>query len=152
MPELGEELRLLADQGAHQANPTSPAEVMRCGDRRRRRRALRDGFGAIAVAGAVAVGIVSVTPPGQHATLHHPETRPPTPMPSPVPSPTAPTPSPAPRDLRTTPPSPSPSSAPGGPTSTPSPSQSPSPYPTGARSPSPAASPSPNPEPSPGAS
>ena len=54
MPELGDELRLLADQGAQQAQPIPPAEVMRCGDRRRRRRVMRDGFAAVAVAGAVA--------------------------------------------------------------------------------------------------
>jgi len=38
MPELGDELRLLADQGAQQARPIPSAEVMACGDRRRRRR------------------------------------------------------------------------------------------------------------------
>ena len=126
MPELGDELRLLADQGAQQAQPIPPAEVMSCGDRRCRRRGLRDGFAAVAVAGAVAVGVISGTPAGQHATLHHPETRPPAPLPSPGPTLPAPTPSPAPSGVGTpspsVTPSPSPSSAPGQPATTPSPS------------------------------
>ena len=104
MPELGDELRLLADQGAQQAQPIPPAEVMRCGDRRRRRRVMRDGFAAVAVAGAVAAGVISGTPAGQHATLHHPETRPPAPLPSPGPTLPAPTPSPCPAARSTSPP------------------------------------------------
>lgn len=144
MPELGDELRLLADQGAQQAQPIPPAEVMSCGDRRRRRRGLRDGFAAVAVAGAVAVGVISGTPADQHATLHHPETRPPAPLPSPGPTLPAPTPSPAPKALHTPSPSPSPSpsSAPVQPATTPPPSL----HPTGSPSPSPTTSASVNPE------
>src|SRR5580698_8468006 len=146
MPELGDELRLLADQGAQQARPIPSAEVMACGDRRRRGRVMLDGFAAVTVAGAVAAGVVSGIPAGQQATLHHPETRPPAPLRSP-------TPTPAPKALRTPSPSPSPSSAPGQPAFTPSPS----PHPTG--SPSPSRTPSasqhpkatPSPEPSAGA-
>ena len=134
MPELGDELRLLADQGAQQARPIPSAEVMACGDRRRRGRVMLDGFAAVAVAGAVAAGVVLGIPAGQQATLHHPETRPPASLRSPVPTPPVPTPSPAPKALRTPSPSPSPSpsSAPGQPAFTPSPS----PHPTGSPSPS----------------
>src|SRR5579885_3519161 len=100
MPELADELRLLADQGAQQAHPVPLAEIMRCGGRRRRRLVMRDGFAAVAVAGALAVCVVSAIPAGQHATLHHPETRPPAPLPSPVPPPSPPMPSPLPSGVR----------------------------------------------------
>src|ERR1700733_13416071 len=53
MPELGDELRLLADQGAQQARPIPSAEVMACGDPRRRRRVMRGGVGAGTGAAAV---------------------------------------------------------------------------------------------------
>jgi hypothetical protein len=108
MPEPGPELRWLADQGAQAAQPMSPAEIMRRGDRQRRRRTLRNGFAAVAVAAAAATGIVSGstgtvpgttgsvtgTQPGRHAPLSRPGARHPAPPPSSSPKP-QPSPSPS---------------------------------------------------------
>lgn len=132
MPELGHELRWLADQGAEDAQPMAPAQVMRCGDRQRRRRTLRDGFAAVAVTAAVAGSIVSGFGAFQHAPLRRPETGPAAPLPSPVqhsPKPT-PTPSRVPRRAHTPSstgrqPTPTPSRSPG-PSFTPGPGTSPS--------------------------
>jgi hypothetical protein len=106
MPELGDELRRLADQGAREAQPMIPAEVMHHGDGQRRRRVLRDGFAAIAVAGAVTAAVASATSAGQHATLRRPDTRPSTLVPSPAQSSPAPTPTPSPSSLPVRSPSP----------------------------------------------
>ena len=152
MPELGDELRRLADEGAQEAQPMAPAEVMRVGDRRRRRRALRDGFAAVGATGAVVAGIVSGTSPGPHTIPRRPETRPSIQTPSPVryaPTPT-PTPSPTPARAPAQSQSPSPRRQP-----TPTPSQSPTPsrstrpHPRPSPSTEPTASPSAQPGPSP---
>jgi hypothetical protein len=150
MPELGHELRWLAGQGAQEAQPMAPAEVMRCGDRLRRRRVLRDGFAAVAVAGAAVAALVSGTSAGPHGLARRPETRPSIVMPSPTRHPPAPTPSPSPTPAGAPSPSPSatqyqPTPTPYQPTPKPSPTLPPNPSP----SPEPTASPSPQATPSP---
>jgi hypothetical protein len=56
MPELDDELRRLSDQAAGEARPLAPDEVMRRGDRRRRRWVARGAVAVLAVAAAVAAG------------------------------------------------------------------------------------------------
>lgn len=86
MPELGDELRQVADQAACEARPLSPAEVMRRGERRRRRRLVRDGVAALAAAGVITAGILFAALPGGHPVHQTPATSPTT-APSPAPSP-----------------------------------------------------------------
>jgi hypothetical protein len=150
MPELGDELRRLADEGAQEARPMAPAEVMRYGDRRRRRRALRDGFAAVGATGAVVAGIVSGTSAGPHAIPRHPETRPSVLTPSPVRYSPVPTPTPSRTPAGTPERSPSPTRQPTPtPSRSPTPSQSPTPHPKASPSPEPTESPSTQPKPSP---
>jgi hypothetical protein len=58
MSELGDELHRLADEGAEQARPLPPSQVIRRGDRRRHGRIVRNAAGTLAVAGAITAGVV----------------------------------------------------------------------------------------------
>jgi hypothetical protein len=73
MSELGDELHRLADQGAEQARPLPAAEIIRRGDRRRRRRMVGGTVAGLAVAGAITGGILSGVagggPPGRTSRL-----------------------------------------------------------------------------------
>lgn len=87
MAELGDELQRLADQAALSAQPLAPGEVMRHGERRRRRRMFRDAAAALAVAlaGVITAGVLWGASSGQHPIRQLPETRP-TSVPSPTPA------------------------------------------------------------------
>ncbi len=139
MPELGDELRRLAAEGAREAQPMAPAKIMRDGDRRRRRRVLRDGCAAVAVTGAVVAVISSGTLAGPHATTRPPETR------SSILAPSRTRHRPAPTSRGSTAaPTQSPSSPPRGPSPAPRrPTPSPSPQPKRSLSPGPTPTPSP---------
>jgi hypothetical protein len=101
--DLEEELRQLAGRAADQARPLAPAEVIRRGDRRRRRRVIRDGVAVLMAAGVIATGagVLSASLDGGHPAPPSPAGRPapsarPTPGPvtrSPEPVPSAPRPS-----------------------------------------------------------
>jgi hypothetical protein len=58
MPDLGDELRRLAEQAGRETRPLPPDEVMRRGNCRRRGRIVRDAAAVVTVAGAVAAGVV----------------------------------------------------------------------------------------------
>jgi hypothetical protein len=55
--DLNSELRRMADDGARQARPPAAAEIIRQGDRRRRRSLTRQSLGALSVAGAAGAGV-----------------------------------------------------------------------------------------------
>jgi hypothetical protein len=57
MPELTSELRRMADDAARQARPPAAAEIIRQGDRRRRRSVTRQSLGALSVTGVAGAGI-----------------------------------------------------------------------------------------------
>ena len=102
MPELDDELRRIADQGAAGAWPMPAAEVMRRGSRRRHARIIRDVAMAAAVVVLVAAGVLAFraattpvrpAPPATHPAVQTPAPSParpltPTPEPAPTPSPT----------------------------------------------------------------
>jgi len=109
MPELDDELRSIAEEGSELARPLPPAEVMRRGDRRRRKRIVRNcGIAAAAVI-AVTVGVLAGTSAGRQPAPAAPGGRPSRPAPAITRSvrPPAPTPTPSARPT----PSPSPSAA-----------------------------------------
>jgi len=81
MSELGDELQRVSDEAAREARPLSPAEVIRRGDRRRRRRMARNAVAALAVAATITAGVLSSASGGQHTIPQRPATRPSTPMP-----------------------------------------------------------------------
>jgi hypothetical protein len=127
MTELDDELRRIAEHGADRASPLPPAEVMRRGDKRRRRRIVREC--AIGVAAAVAVAVIALA--GTAAVRHQqpapPGTRPahPTPLVTRHARVPAPTPVPSPGRPSALPPSPAPSH-PLAPTARPTPTPAPS--------------------------
>jgi hypothetical protein len=104
MSELGDELHRLAGEGAEQARPLTPAEVIRRGDRRRHRRIVSGAVATVAVAGVITAGVVvgvaggggpAPAPPATRpvpATGQAPRhaTRPATSTPRPVPTATSP--------------------------------------------------------------
>jgi hypothetical protein len=55
--DLTSELRRMADDAARQARPPAAAEIIRQGDRRRRRSLTRQSLGALSVAGAAGAGL-----------------------------------------------------------------------------------------------
>ena len=57
MPELTSELQRMADDGAGQARPPAAAEIIRQGDRRRRRSRTRRSLGGLSAAGVVGAGV-----------------------------------------------------------------------------------------------
>ncbi len=68
MPDLSDELRRLAADGAAKARPLPAADVLRQGDRRRRLTVVQLSAGGIALAGLVTTGILvvgSASPAGQ---------------------------------------------------------------------------------------
>jgi len=76
MSELGDELHRLADEGAEQARPLPPSEVIRRGDRRRHRRILSGAVATVAVAGVITAGVVVGVAGGGHPAPAPPATRP----------------------------------------------------------------------------
>jgi hypothetical protein len=70
--DLTSELRRMADDAARQARPPAAAEIIRQGDRRRRRSFTRQSLGALSVAGAagagVALGLGLTGSPSPHGT------------------------------------------------------------------------------------
>jgi hypothetical protein len=61
VPELTRELRRMADDAARLARPLAAGEVIRRGDRRRRRSFLRRSAGGLSAAGIVAAAVLAVT-------------------------------------------------------------------------------------------
>jgi hypothetical protein len=57
MPELTSELQRMADDAAGQARPLAAAEIIRQGDRRRRRSRTRRSLGGLSAAGVVGAGV-----------------------------------------------------------------------------------------------
>ena len=57
MSELTSELRQMADDAARQARPPAAAEIIRQGDRRRRRSLTYQSLGALSAAGVVGAGV-----------------------------------------------------------------------------------------------
>lgn len=57
MSELTSEFRQMADDAARQARPLAAAEIIRQGDRRRRRSLTRQSLGALSAAGVVGAGV-----------------------------------------------------------------------------------------------
>ena len=57
MTELTSELQRMADDAARQARPPAAADIIRQGDRRRRRSLTRRSFGALSAAGVVGAGV-----------------------------------------------------------------------------------------------
>ena len=57
MSELTSELRRMADDAARQARPPAAAEIIRHGDRRRRRSLTRQSLGGLSAAGVVGAGV-----------------------------------------------------------------------------------------------
>jgi hypothetical protein len=55
--ELTTELRQMADDAARQARPPAAAEIIRQGDRRRRRSLIHQSLGALSAAGVVGAGV-----------------------------------------------------------------------------------------------
>ena len=78
MSDLEEELRHVAGQAADHAQPLAAAEVIRRGDRRRRRRVVRDGVAVLMAAGAIAAGagVLSGSLDGAHPAPQSPAGRP----------------------------------------------------------------------------
>jgi hypothetical protein len=76
--DLEEELRHVAGQAADHAQPLAAAEVIRRGDRRRRRRVVRDGVAVLMAAGAIAAGagVLSGSLDGAHPAPQSPAGRP----------------------------------------------------------------------------
>ena len=71
--ELGDELHRLAEEGAEQARPLPPSEVIRRGARRRHRRILSGAVATVAVAGVITAGVVvgvAGRRPGSGAARH----------------------------------------------------------------------------------
>lgn len=74
MPDLTAELQRMADDAACRGRPLAADEVIRQGDRRRRRSIMRRSLGGLSVAGLVAAVVLAVTalaPASRHAS-HHP--------------------------------------------------------------------------------
>jgi hypothetical protein len=72
MPDLTDELQQMADQAARQAQPPAAADILRQGDRRRRRAITRWSAGGVTAAAAV-VGItlaVTSAPGASHPAAH----------------------------------------------------------------------------------
>ena len=73
MPELTSELQRMADDAARQARPPAAAEIIRLGDRRRRRSLTRRALGGVAAAGiagaatALSLGLAGSAP--AHGTI-----------------------------------------------------------------------------------
>ncbi|HKD88281.1 MAG TPA: hypothetical protein VKB62_07080, partial [Streptosporangiaceae bacterium] len=59
MPELDDELRRLADQAAAAAQPKAGAEVIRLGDRRRRRRIVRNWSAGVVTTAVIVGGVLA---------------------------------------------------------------------------------------------
>jgi hypothetical protein len=57
MPELTSELQRMADDAGRQARPLAAAEIIRQGDRRRRRSRTRRSLGGLSAAGVVGAGV-----------------------------------------------------------------------------------------------
>jgi hypothetical protein len=92
VPDLGEALSQLAGDAAAGGRPLPATEVMRRGDRQRRRRVARDlaaALTAVAVAGGVIAGVLTAGSPVQPASPQLPQGRPPAASPAPVRSPRA---------------------------------------------------------------
>lgn len=76
MSELGDELHRLAEEGAEQARPLPPSEVIRRGARRRHRRILSGAVATVAVAGVITAGVVVGVAGGGGPAPAPPATRP----------------------------------------------------------------------------
>ena len=76
MSELGDELHRLADEGAEQARPLPPSEVIRRGERRRHRRIVRGAVATVAVAEVITAGVVVGVAGGGRPAPAQPATRP----------------------------------------------------------------------------
>jgi hypothetical protein len=96
VPELDDELRSIAEEGSELARPLPPAEVMRRGDRRRRKRIARDCAIAAAAVIAVTLGVLAGTSAGRQPAPASPGGRPSRPAPAVTRSVRLPTPTPTP--------------------------------------------------------
>lgn len=61
MPDLFDELRRLADEAAQKARPLPAPDLLRRGDRRRRRTLVQRSAGGVVVAGLLATGVLAAT-------------------------------------------------------------------------------------------
>jgi hypothetical protein len=71
MVDLTSELQQMADDAARQARPLAAAEVIRRGDRRRRRSITRLSLGGLSATGVVAaviIGVIALTPASHQAS------------------------------------------------------------------------------------